>query len=271
MRLKKIQGVTSSIRCENEHTVTIQTIALKNAFNNKTNYSTCELDQHADTCCLGSNFLMIHDTQRRCFVIPYNNKYEPISNVKVISGATVYTNPTSNLTFILWIDEYLYFGKTVEYSLLNLNILRYNDIIIQDNPYHSSKNIKIEAYTTNDEDILIPLSSTCVDNYFDSRTPNSHELDSCHHVHLTNVIQEWNSFKIVFPNGKRRRMSYNYNRSQCGPHYLQIFMMLMHFIIKFHNYHMMIKLHLILNLLLFLKKARFHNRRGHKLKMDDKS
>ena len=92
----------------------------------------------------------------------------------------------------------------MEYSLLNLNILRYNDIIIQDNPYHSSKNIKIEAYTTNDEEILIPFSSTCVDNYFDSRTTNSHELDSCHHVHLTNVIQEWNSSKIVFPNGKKK-------------------------------------------------------------------
>ena len=89
--------------------------------------------------------------------MPYNNKYDPISDVKVISGATAYTDPTSNLTYILWIHEALYFGKTMEHSLLNPNQLRHNGIFIQDNPYHSRKKMSIEAYTTNDEELLIPL------------------------------------------------------------------------------------------------------------------
>ena len=185
--------------------VTIQTIALKNAFNDKTRYSTCELDQHADTCCLGSNFLLIHDTQRRCSVMPYNAKYDPLPDVKVISGATAYTHPDSNLTYILWIHEALYFGTTMEHSLLNPNQLRHNGVLIQDNPYHPRKNMNIEAYTANDEEIFIPLFSKGVDIYFESRTPTSHELDSCPHVHLTNVNQEWNPAEIVFPNGNKKK------------------------------------------------------------------
>ena len=90
----------------------------------------------------------------------------------------------------------------MKHSLLNPNRLRHNGIIIQDSPYHSTKNMIFEAYTTNDEELLTPLSSEGVDVYFDSRTPTSYELDSCPHVHSTNVNQEWNPSKIVFLNGK---------------------------------------------------------------------
>ena len=35
---------------------------------------------------------------------------------------------------------------------------------------------------------------------FESRTPNSKELDTCTHVHLTNVNNEWNPSTVKFPN-----------------------------------------------------------------------
>ena len=120
-------------------------------------------------------------------MIPYNNKYDHMYDVKVISGATAYTNPTSNFTYILWIHEALYFGKTMKHSLLNPNRLCHNGIVIQDNPYHSRKSMIIEAYMTNDEELLIPLSSKGATIYFDSRTPTSQELYSCPHVHLSIV------------------------------------------------------------------------------------
>ena len=62
----------------------------------------------------------------------------------------------------------------------------------------------IEAYTTNDEELLIPLLSKGIDIYFDSRTPTSHELDSCPYIHLTNVDQECNLSKIGVPNGETK-------------------------------------------------------------------
>ena len=53
--LSTIQGVTSSNSIKND-SIKIDSLHLKNALNDKTFFSTCELDQHADTCCLGSNF-----------------------------------------------------------------------------------------------------------------------------------------------------------------------------------------------------------------------
>ena len=81
---------------------------LKDVLNNRTSYSTYELDQHADTCCLGSNFILMHDKGRRCEVMPYNTVYDSVSNIKVVSGVTAYTDPVSNYTYILWIHEALF-------------------------------------------------------------------------------------------------------------------------------------------------------------------
>ena len=64
-------------------------------------FFTCKLDQHADTCCLGSNFILMYDTGRRCEVMPYNAAYNPVSNIKVVSDAIAYTDPVTNFMFIL--------------------------------------------------------------------------------------------------------------------------------------------------------------------------
>ena len=74
----------------------------------------------------------------------------------------------------------------------------------------------IEAYTTNGEEIFITLLSKGVDIYFDSRTPTSHELDSIPHTHLTNVDQEWNPSKIVFPNGEVKNEIHIQQATMCS-------------------------------------------------------
>ena len=110
---------------------------LKDALNDRATYSTYECNQHADTYCLGSNFNLMHDTGRRYKVMPYNKAYDPVSNIKIVSGATAYTDPVSNFIFILRIHGALYFGK--------------------DTPYHVHESISLLATTANDEELLIPL------------------------------------------------------------------------------------------------------------------
>ena len=72
------QGVTNYNRKRGNDSVKIDSMHLKYALNDRTSYSTCELDQHADTCCLGSNFILMHDTGRRYEVMPYNTAYDPV-------------------------------------------------------------------------------------------------------------------------------------------------------------------------------------------------
>ena len=95
--------------------------------------------------------------------MPYNAAYDPVSNIKDVSGATIYTDPVSDFTFILWIHESLFFGKNMSHSLINPNQIRMFGVAIQDNPYHSTEGMSILATTANDEDLSLPLQPKGVD------------------------------------------------------------------------------------------------------------
>jgi hypothetical protein len=72
-------------------------------------FAHCELDSHADTCALGSNFVPLSYTGRVCDVSPYNlEQYESEKNVPIITGATTYTSQDDGQTYILVINEGLW-------------------------------------------------------------------------------------------------------------------------------------------------------------------
>jgi hypothetical protein len=74
-------------------------------------FSCCELDSHADTCALGCDFVPLSYTGRVCDVSPYNaKKGDCEKNVPIVTGATAYTCQTSGQTFILIINEGLWFS-----------------------------------------------------------------------------------------------------------------------------------------------------------------
>ena len=53
----------------------------------------CELDSHADTCALGSNFVLLHYIGRVCDVAPYNSEAcNPKCDIPIITAATAYTD-----------------------------------------------------------------------------------------------------------------------------------------------------------------------------------
>ena len=66
-----------------------------------------EIDNHADTCCLGSNFRPTFITDQVCEVHPYHTSYDAIKNVQVVSGCTAYDDLSSGRTFILTIHQTL--------------------------------------------------------------------------------------------------------------------------------------------------------------------
>ena len=56
------------------------------------NISDIRLDMNADTCCLGSNFTVLHMTSRTEDVYPYDPSRKPFYNVAIVSGATTVMN-----------------------------------------------------------------------------------------------------------------------------------------------------------------------------------
>ena len=51
-----------------------------------------KLYTNADTCFLGSNFMVPRMTSRIADVYPYNPSYKPLYNVPIVSGATIVTD-----------------------------------------------------------------------------------------------------------------------------------------------------------------------------------
>jgi hypothetical protein len=152
-----------------------------------------ELDTHADTCVLGSNFTLLQYTGRQCDVLPYMATYEPVVDIPIVSGATCVQDPETGETLILIVHEGLWYGEKMENSLINPNQLRHYGLIVQDNPYADEGSIYIQAP---ESEMTLPLSTLGTILYLHSRTPTNQELVDCRHIVLTSE-NEWNPTDIV--------------------------------------------------------------------------
>ena len=139
-----------------------------------------EADSNADTCCLGKNFIVLSFTNRTADVYPYDESYQPMTNVPIVSGATV-VDLEDGSSFILILNESLYYGTKLDHSLINPNQLRHAGVDFWDNPYDPHHELSIEV----DRGPFIPLKYEGTKLRFQSRAPTSHELDTLPHVELT--------------------------------------------------------------------------------------
>ena len=144
-----------------------------------------ECDTNADTCCLGANFSILAYTRRTADVYAYDKAIAPIEGVPIVSGATAWTDPGTNQTYILIINEALFYGTKLDHSLLNPNQIRKFGIPFWDNPFDFDRGLKIDIQPH------IPLTTKGTKIYFKSRVPTKLELELCPHIHLTskNVLE----------------------------------------------------------------------------------
>lgn len=144
-----------------------------------------ESDSNADTCCLGSNFIILQYTQRTADVYPYDSSYSPMLNVPIVTGATAWTDPVTNTTYILVFHESLYYGTKLNHSLINPNQLRHNGVEFWDNPFDPLRKLEIHV----DRGPTIPLKFQGTKLIFSSRAPTDNELSTCEHVEMTSIHQ----------------------------------------------------------------------------------
>ena len=82
------------------------------------------MDTHADTTALGSNFVALYFTGQCVDVTPFSKEYAATTNIPVAQGATAYTDKQTGITYILIVNEGLWFGNRMKHSLINPNQLR---------------------------------------------------------------------------------------------------------------------------------------------------
>ena len=105
----------------------------------------CELDSHADTCILGSNFKLIELTGEVVDVVPYREEYDVKKDVPIVSAATAWTHPDTGEMFILDYHQALWYGKEVANRLLNPNQRRFYGHRVSDDITDKDRRFGIEA------------------------------------------------------------------------------------------------------------------------------
>ena len=151
----------------------------------------CELDNHADTCCLGQNFIPLYYTGKVCDIAPFLNELPNQQDVPICMGATAFDDGNGTTT-ILIINEVLWFGEHMKHSLINPNQVRAHGISLCNNPMDPYQSLGLTT-----QDVFIPFFMSGTTCSFTTRTPSDWELENCVHVEITSDI-EWDPKGALF-------------------------------------------------------------------------
>jgi hypothetical protein len=114
-----------------------------------------ELDSHADTCVAGANTVPLWYADCQVCVSPFIGEYQPLTNVPIASVATAWDHPETGESYLLIINEALYFGDRMNHSLLCPNQLRDFGIRVHDVPTQYDPNSSHSIYIP-DSDLELP-------------------------------------------------------------------------------------------------------------------
>ena len=112
-----------------------------------------ELDTRADTICVGINWKLLSTTGQCCNVHGFHDDFDVIEDVPVVRAATTIQDENGGI-FILIVNEALYFGPSLDHSLVNPNQIRHYGIQVSDNPFDSTTLFGIDH-----EDLFIPFKT----------------------------------------------------------------------------------------------------------------
>ena len=75
-----------------------------------------------------------------------------MNDIPVARCATAYTDQGTGRTFILIFNETLYFGSSMDHSLINPNQMRASGIAVSDNPYD-----QVHGFGIDHEELFMPF------------------------------------------------------------------------------------------------------------------
>jgi len=159
-------------------------------------YGRAELYSRADTCCAGMDFTILEQTGATCEVHPYHPKYKPVTNVPVVKAATAYD--FIGTTYILILNQALYFGEDTPNSLFNPNQIRANGVVVDHCPTHLSPHkSSTHSIFFPEQDIRLPLELHGIISYLSIHKPTQLDIKKCQWLELTSN-EDWDPYAKSF-------------------------------------------------------------------------
>jgi hypothetical protein len=159
-------------------------------------WATIDSDNHADTWCLGRNFIMDHYTGQVCDVSDFNHKVRN-KEIRIGSGLTVFENPQSGRPQLLQVDQALDFTDILDHSLANPNQSRAFGIDWCDDAWDPNRSFGI----TIDNGTFIPFTMKGSSAVFKTRTPTSTEIRDLFEDRIILTGNDtWNPLTLKPPN-----------------------------------------------------------------------
>lgn len=155
-----------------------------------------ELDTHADTCCLGANFIPILYTGEVCSVQPFSDTYSPMEDVPVVTGVTAYDDENTGFTYLLEFNQCLWMGDQLDHSLINPNQVRSHGLSLCDDPYDPHRPLGV---VLPDSGELLPFQIAGNIVLMKTRTPTSDELENCTNYIVMTSDAPWNPSEDLDP------------------------------------------------------------------------
>jgi hypothetical protein len=145
-----------------------------------------EVDNHVDTTCFGSNFMLAYYAGKVCDVAPYSEEYQAMHDISVAGAYIAYDDPETGLTYILEFHEGLWFGSRLKNSLWNPNQSRAFGLSLCDDPF--DPNPELGFYDpVSDMSVLHEMDSVA---FLKTCVPSIDEVHSCPHIVMTSDA-EW--------------------------------------------------------------------------------
>ena len=96
------------------------------------------MDTLADTCCNVTNWKLVLFSNEVCEVSPFQDLYHPLKDIPVACVSPVWMDPIIPREYLIVGDQFLRFGRMINYFLINPYQIRVLNISVHDNTFDAT-------------------------------------------------------------------------------------------------------------------------------------
>ena len=141
-----------------------------------------ELDSHADTCCGGSNTVLLEETGRNVTVRSFTPEHDSLDGIPIGTVAGSYDSRTGETLLLVW-NECMFFGDRLPTSLINPNQVRAAGHVVDECPKQFDKGSRHGIVTSCGLEINLEMNG--VISFIPMRKPTDKEISECTRVEMT--------------------------------------------------------------------------------------